>query len=95
MTDNVEYWLLQIWSDKRSGFWDCAIYKRKKSDEKGVATFIDATPRLMWMSDKSLREVWAHLMKLKRLGRLEFSFTQENERLMSDLIKRESPSSWR
>jgi hypothetical protein len=85
--DEMEVWFMQVWSEKKTReFWDCACYARKPGDEKGVATFLDATPRLQWMSGKPLKEVWAYLLEQKALGRLLFSFTKENERLMNDLL---------
>lgn len=85
--DNGEVWFMQVFNDgTKRAFWDCSCWLRKPGDEKGVATFLDATPRLMWMSDKSLKEVWAYLVEQKKAGRLDFTFTQENERLLSDLL---------
>jgi len=99
MDDDDEVWLLQVFNDgARRDFWDCSMWLRKPGDGKGVATFLDATPRLMWMSDKTLVEVWGYLVEQKRLGRLDFTFTHENERLMSDLLtlpcSRRACSAW-
>lgn len=89
MDDDKEYWLLQVWSDRaKYEFWDCSVWARRRGDAKGVASFVDATPRLSWMSDKTLAEAWEYLQEQKRLGRLQFSMTQENERLYNDLFTR-------
>jgi hypothetical protein len=89
MDNDVEFWCLQVWSEKKTNeFWDVSFWMRKPGDEKGVATFLEATPRLNWMSEKALKEVWAYLQEQKRLGRLLFSFTKENERLMGDLLQK-------
>jgi hypothetical protein len=87
MESDDEIWCLQVWSDKPRGFWDAAFWLRGPGDKKGVASFIDATPRLSWMAGKKLADVWAYLLEHKRLGRLEFSFTQENDRLLQDLLR--------
>jgi hypothetical protein len=91
MVDDDEVWFMQVFNDSsKKAFWDCACWLRKPTDEKGVATFLDATPRLMWMSGKTLKEVWAYLTEMKKLKRLDFTFTKENERLLADLLTRPS-----
>lgn len=96
MVDNCTYYLLQVWSETKSKeFWDCAIFARDKNDDKGVARFIESTPRLSWMSDKKFTSIWAYLVEQKRLGRLLFSMTEENKTLKDDLFRKEPPSSSR
>jgi hypothetical protein len=89
MDEDAEMWAMQVWSDKKEReFWDICFWARKPGDAKGVATFLDATPRLSWMSNKTLAEVWFYLLEQKKLKRLDFSFTQENKTLMADLLIR-------
>lgn len=81
------YYLLQVWSDKKQReFWDCAVFKRGPGEEKGVAHYVESTPRLSWMEGKPFKDVWAYLVEQKKLGRLLFSMTEENSRLMKDLL---------
>lgn len=94
MASEDTYFLLQVWSDKKTReFWDCAVYKRTPDAEKGSAQFVESTPRLSWMEGKPFKEVWAYLVEQKKLGRLLFSMTEENKTIKSDLFPSSSQQS--
>ena len=81
------YYLLQVWSEtKQREFWDICIWKRGTNEEKGVAHYVESTPRLSWMEGKPFKDVWSYLVEQKKLGRLLFSMTEENSRLMKDML---------
>jgi hypothetical protein len=86
MASEDTYYALQVWSEtKQREFWDIAIFKRSPDEKKGVAHYVESTPRLSWMEGKPFADVWAYLVEQKKLGRLLFSITEENSRLMNDL----------
>jgi hypothetical protein len=81
------YYCLQVWSEtKQREFWDICIWRRRPDEKKGVAHYVESTPRLSWMEGKPFAEVWAYLVEQKKLGRLLFSMTEENNTLKDDLF---------
>ena len=89
MASEDVYFAMQVWSEtKQREFWDICIWKRAPDEEKGVAHYVESTPRLSWMKDKPFKEVWAYLVAQKKLGRLLFSMTEENKTLRDDLFSR-------
>ena len=89
MSDDVTFYAMQVWGNRPGReFWDIAFWERKAGDEKGVASFMDATPRLKWMENKSFKDVWAYLVERRKAGALEFSMIEQNRTLMGDLLIR-------
>jgi hypothetical protein len=83
--DDLEYWALQVWSNRKGReFWGVSFWSRKPTDEKGTASFVDATPNFEWMRNRSIKEVMAYL-RSKKVDGWERSFTHENDRLLQDL----------
>jgi|WetSurMetagenome_2_1015567.scaffolds.fasta_scaffold00674_47 hypothetical protein len=87
MASEDTYYLLQVWSEtKQREFWDCAVFKRSPDEKKGVAHYVESTPRLSWMKNKLFVDIWGYLVEQRRLGKFEFSMTEENKSLKDDLF---------